>query len=155
MKTIPFLVILAMLAACRTEPAPDPDAEARAVLAADRAFAAMSEQQNPKAAFAAYMAPDGIMVPASTEGIVEGHDNVMAMFGEADDPGFDLLWQPQFAEVAASGDMAWTWGKYQYLVEGNTVRTGKYVNVWKKQFDGSWKVRVDVGNQQPQPPPAD
>jgi ketosteroid isomerase-like protein len=34
-----------------------------------------------------------------------------------------------------------------------TVRraTGKYLNVWKKQPDGSWKVLVDIGNEDPVP----
>jgi ketosteroid isomerase-like protein len=51
--------------------------------------------------------------------------------------------------VAESGDMGWTWEKYQVVVDAETVSSGKYVNVWKKQADGSWKVRVDIGNQKP------
>jgi ketosteroid isomerase-like protein len=27
-----------------------------------------------------------------------------------------------------------------------TTETGKYVTVWKKQKDGSWKVALDMGN---------
>jgi len=37
------------------------------------------------------------------------------------------------------------------IVEKPTVRYGKYVNVWRKQKDGKWKVIVDLGN--PSPPP--
>ena len=50
--------------------------------------------------------------------------------------------------------MGWTWGKYIMTStdsEGNPVtRKGKYLNVWKKQNDGLWKVVVDIGNVEPQ-----
>ena len=33
----------------------------------------------------------------------------------------------------------------------SVVRHGKYVTIWKKQADGSWKFVVDIGN--PSSPP--
>ena len=150
MKTLASLALLLILTACQTTPIIDLDAEANALLEVDRAFAALSNETNPKTAFAAYMAPDGMMLPRSSDGAIEGYDSVIAVFGEDGDPGYQLLWQPQFAEVAEAGDMGWTWGQYQVVVNGENVDTGKYINVWKKQADGSWKVRVDMGNQRPQ-----
>jgi ketosteroid isomerase-like protein len=47
--------------------------------------------------------------------------------------------------------MGWTWGQYQVLAEGETISTGKYLNVWTRQADGRWKVRADIGNQRPAP----
>jgi ketosteroid isomerase-like protein len=150
LKTLPVLLLAAMLAACQTAPVIDLAAETRALLATDEAFAKLSEQRNPKAAFAAFMAPDGMMLPAAMDGAITGYESVIAAFGEADDPGFDLYWDPQLAEVSATADLGWTWGTYRYLVNGQEIRRGKYLNVWKKQPDGQWKVRVDVGNQRPQ-----
>lgn len=143
------IATLLLLAACRTMPMVDTEAEAARLLETDWAFANLSEQRNPKTAFAAYVAPDGMMLPRASEGAIEGYESVIAAFGEADDPGYQLLWQPQYAEVAASGDFGWTWGQYQVVVDGAEISSGKYVNVWKKQPDGNWKVRVDVGNQRP------
>ncbi len=117
------------------------------LLETDRAFAALSEQADPKQAFAAYLAPDAIMLPRSGEP-VQGFDQAVASFGET--PGFRLLWQPQLAEVSTGGDMGWSWGLYQVLVEGKQVSSGKYVNIWVRQPDGTWKVRLDMGNQEPQ-----
>ena len=73
----------------------------------------------------------------------------MALFGQQDDPTRKLLWQPQFAEVSQAGDMGWTCGTWQSFINGEQAASGKYVNIWKKQSDGSWKVRVDVRNQKP------
>jgi ketosteroid isomerase-like protein len=151
MRARPALPLLLILTACQSAPPLfDADAAARVLFETDRAFARLSDRTDPGTAFAAYMAPDGMMLPRSSEGAVEGYDAVMDVFGDGD-PGYRLLWQPRMAEVAAAGDMGWTWGQYQVVVDGETVSTGKYVNVWKKQADGSWKVRVDMGNQHPGP----
>ncbi len=51
--------------------------------------------------------------------------------------------------------MGWTWGVYQIIVDGKQVSNGKYVNIWTLQPDGSWKVRMDMGNQEPAQEPSD
>lgn len=65
-----------------------------------------------------------------------------------------LSWQPQKAEVAKSADLGWTWGKYILTSKDeNGVEQksyGKYVNIWQKQIDESWKVIVDIGNSSPE-----
>ena len=147
MKTTAFLITLFLLTSCKSTPTIDLDAETRAMMAADEAFAVLSEATTPKNAFANFLAPDAMMLPRSSQGIIEGYDRAVAMFGDDGDPGYQLLWQPQFGEVASSGDMGWTWGQYQVVVDGENVDTGKYINIWKKQADDSWKVRVDIGNQ--------
>jgi ketosteroid isomerase-like protein len=127
----------------------DTEALARELLKADEDFADLSASTTARQAFAAYMAPDGMMLPRGSDGAIEGYEASLALFDEGDDPGYELLWQPQFAEVADSGDMGWTWGKYQVVVDGIQASDGKYVNIWKKQEDGAWKVRLDMGNQKP------
>lgn len=143
------LICLVALSACAPVPEIDIAAETRALMDADVAFAELSGSSTPKQAFATYMAPDGMMLPRGSQGAVEGTENIADLFGPDGDPGYQLLWQPQFAEVAAAADMGWTWGQYQVVVDGVETSSGKYVNVWKKQPDGTWKVRVDVGNQRP------
>jgi len=148
-QTIILLSILTMFAAgCAvtdSEPVPRADLNAE-LLAADLAFAALSGASDPKSAFAQFMAPNAIMLPRQGDPII-GYEQAIASFGE--EPGFELLWQPQLAEVAASGDFGWTWGTYQVAVNNQTVSAGKYVNVWQRQDDGKWKVRLDMGNQDP------
>jgi ketosteroid isomerase-like protein len=69
--------------------------------------------------------------------------------------GTTLTWTPIKAEMAASGDLGYTYGNYIYTAknkEGKLVTSyGKYTSIWKKQKDGEWKVVVDVGNSSPDP----
>ena len=120
------------------------------LLQADRDFASLSEATDPKQAFAAYLAPNATMLPAAGDP-VEGYEAAVASFG--DGTGYDLRWQPQQGEVSRSGDMGWTWGTYQVLVDGRHISSGKYVNIWTRGKDGDWKVRLDMGNQEPSASP--
>ncbi len=52
--------------------------------------------------------------------------------------------------VAQAGDVAWDVGTYALTTKDKdgkaTTENGKYVEVWQKQVDGSWKVEVDSYN---------
>ena len=65
-------------------------------------------------------------------------------------PGFKISWQPLRTQVAKSGELGVTSGAYQMTFNdpaGKLVTDrGKYVTVWKKQADGSWKVFLDIFN---------
>jgi len=69
--------------------------------------------------------------------------------------GTSLTWTPVKAEMAASGDLGYTYGNYVFTApdkEGKLVTSyGKYTSIWKKQKDGQWKVVVDMGNSSPSP----
>lgn len=55
-------------------------------------------------------------------------------------------------EVARSGDFAYSTGTY--AIANPAIDKGKFVDVWKKQADGSWKAAADVINSDlPAPPP--
>jgi len=77
-------------------------------------------------------------------------------------PGNSLSWQANKAEVARSGDLAYIIGAYQLTMKDSQGRPasdrGKFVEVWKKQADGKWKVVADIFNsdlaaQAPAPAP--
>jgi ketosteroid isomerase-like protein len=65
-------------------------------------------------------------------------------------PDTSLSWQASKVDVARSGDFAYVMGVYQLTTKdarGNfTTDRGKYVEVWKKQTDGSWKTAADIFN---------
>lgn len=56
-------------------------------------------------------------------------------------------WTPDFIEVSASGDMAYSYGRYVWLIKDSTGKEneykGLYHTIWKKQTDGSWKYSWD------------
>jgi len=64
-----------------------------------------------------------------------------------------LAWQPNFAGMAASGDMGFTTGPWEAKADIKDEKPqgyGHFVTVWKKQADGSWKFVVDLGISHPQ-----
>jgi len=65
-------------------------------------------------------------------------------------PGLALSWKATHVEVAALGDMAWMTGTYEIMTKDAggkpTNDHGKYLEVWKKQADGKWKVVADIWN---------
>jgi ketosteroid isomerase-like protein len=67
------------------------------------------------------------------------------------DPNSTLSWKTTKVEVAKSGDMAYEYGAYQYVTTAKdgsvTTLPGKYVLVWKKQANGTWKVAIDIDNK--------
>ena len=125
------------------------------VLAADRAFAALAKARGARAAFTEYADPQAIMFRAGV-GPVKGVDAIGRVF--EDPPAATPAWAPEAAEVAASGDLAYSWGPFTWTpvsdgpLAGKPPFTGYYVSIWKKQPDGRWKWVVDLGV--PAPPKA-
>jgi ketosteroid isomerase-like protein len=65
--------------------------------------------------------------------------------------GFQLLWEPRFGDIAASGDLGWLTGPSTSINPARqpSTRYGAYSSVWKRQADGTFKVVLDVGVNAP------
>jgi ketosteroid isomerase-like protein len=118
-----------------------------ALLALDKEWSQTTKDVNK---FVSYYAPDASVYPPEMKmatGAQAINDSVGAMLAM---PGLSLQWTPTKAEVGAAGDVGYTTGTYTATMSnaaGNPVKeTGKYVNVWKKQSDGKWKVVEDIFN---------
>lgn len=65
-------------------------------------------------------------------------------------PGAGISWKATKVEVAKSGDLAYVSGTYEDTMtdaSGKPVKDrGKYVEIFKKQADGTWKVVADIWN---------
>jgi ketosteroid isomerase-like protein len=65
-------------------------------------------------------------------------------------PDLKITWHADKVDVAKSGELGYTSGTYQMTFTGPGGKTipdkGKYVTVWKKEADGSWKVLLDIFN---------
>ncbi len=103
------------------------------------------------AAFLSYFAEDGVEVQDG--GGIASYDEIAKEPAWPD--GTSLTWTPVKADMATSGDLGYTYGNFVYKSkdkDGKIVaHYGKYMSVWKKQKDGSWKVVVDMGNSSPEP----
>ncbi len=105
-------------------------------------------------AFAAWFADDAVTI-ANKQAPVTGHAAIAAA-AQWDPKQYQLTWTPQGGQMLPAGDAGYTWGHYEGRAldaQGNAVTTtGRYITLWKKQADGSWKVALDVSNEEP---PAD
>lgn len=120
--------------------------------AADRAFVADVARAGT-AAWLRWFDPHGAqLVPGA---IVRGDSARRTLMSTLlDDPKLKLVWEPDTAVVAASGDIGYTIGRSQVREthpDGSvTVRSsGRYLTIWRRQPDGSWKVELDTGNSDP------
>ena len=103
--------------------------------------------------FMSYFADDASELP-NGGAVVTGKQNIRHSL-EPWGPDLSLTWAPVQAEMAASGDLGYTFGNYVLKAKDKdgkpVVEYGKYATVWKKQKDGSWKVAMDMGNASPAP----
>ncbi len=115
------------------------------VLARDRQLSERVGVQG-LAAWVEAFAEDGAVLPADGP-VTRGRRSIEELFGPAfADPEFRFDWAPLGADVAESGDLAVTYGEYRTRVGGADI-SGRYVTVWKRQADGSWKIALDIGNR--------
>jgi len=101
-------------------------------------------------AFVSYYSDDAVVLPANTP-MVTGKDAIRKWAGGMlASPGFSLKWQSAKVEVAHSGDIGYSRGTFELTMtdpKGAPIMDhGKYIEVWKKQTDGAWKVAVDTFN---------
>jgi len=106
--------------------------------------------------YMSFYADDAAELP-NGEHMLQGKENIAKTMAFLDDKNNHLTWTPVRADMAASGDLGYTYGTYEFRSKDKdgkpTVEYGKYVSIWKKQKDGSWKVAMDMGNSSPSPKP--
>jgi ketosteroid isomerase-like protein len=113
----------------------------------ERAFSRLAEAKGIREAFLTWLAPDAVVFrpgPVEARPVYEKMDPA--------NPAV-LTWEPEVAEVAASGELGYTSGPYRVRPGPgrDPAGFGHYVSVWKKQPDGSWKVLLDIGVQHDPP----
>jgi len=104
--------------------------------------------------YMSYYAHDAVELPDGAN-MFQGYENILKTMGFLDNKDNHLTWTPVGADMAASGDLGYTYGTYEFRSKDKsgkpTVSYGKYTSIWKKQNDGHWKVVLDMGNSSPTP----
>jgi uncharacterized protein (TIGR02246 family) len=141
------------LAGCAAEappPAELPDnraAEETALRSALAEWSAAAEEKDAEK-FASFYTEDGILMLENAPDARGMAALVQDTTGMMSDPNFSLSFAPDKVEVARSGDLAYDTGSYTLTMSdpgGNPVTIkGHYVDVWKKNAAGEWKVAVDA-----------
>jgi ketosteroid isomerase-like protein len=115
------------------------------LLDADRAFAAATEKGRLEG-FSSFLAEDTATLRPDLP-VIRGRKAVAERWAALlSNPAMSIRWQPLDATISSSGDLGYTIGAYEIVRSGENagvVATGKYVTIWKKQADGSWKVIFD------------
>lgn len=124
--------------------------EKKLLMDADRAFSALSVKAGVPTAFEHYMADDAVIYRDQHHPF-EGREQIKQLF--ADYPAATLTWEPYKAELAASGDLGYTLGKWTFAkTDGageESQSHGYYVSIWRKQAGGEWKYVFDTGISAP------
>lgn len=144
-----FVLLLFLLAAPRAVRAtePGPADGARAMVEAERQFYQMGQEKGTRAAFLEFLADDAIIFRP-------GPLNGKEAWGKRPETGLDLIWEPTFAAIARSADFGYTTGPAKWRANKKDEKFlgyGQFVSIWKKQKDGSWKVVLDCGIENPEP----
>ena len=103
------------------------------------------------AGFASWFADDGVALGNGAAPLVG--KVAIAKSAQWLPKDYQLTWTPTDAMMGPSGDMGYTWGHYEGHskdANGNPVLTsGRYITMWRKEADGSWKVVLDAGSNEP------
>lgn len=147
------VMLLLSMAAGACAPSVDVERERTALLDADQAW---SQTPPDVEKFVSFFVPDASFLPPDMP-IAQGTDAIRKVTSTLVAlPGFSIKWAPSKADVAGSGDLGYTQGTYALTVNdpsGAPMTTvGKYVTMWRKQADGSWKVVADIFNADTPPP---
>ena len=97
-----------------------------------------------------YYSEDAIVMPPNAP-IAATRETIRSAWKEMlTTPGAAISWKATKVEVAKSGDLAYVSGTYEETMNdasGKPVKDhGKYVEIFKKQADGTWKVVADIWN---------
>lgn len=123
------------------------------MMAADRAFSALSIEKGAHVAFLAFMTDDVRLYDGDHPPLI-GKAAVAAHYAaqERADPGYKdqrLTWSPSEAEASPDGVLGWTRGTWVFTrpgPDGKPIRrTGYYVTEWRRGSDGTYKFCLDIG----------
>jgi uncharacterized protein (TIGR02246 family) len=147
------LALLLLQAACTDAPPPAPDTRAADEKAIRDYEAQWSKEINGKdleKIMAHYADGASVLMPGMP--IMTGKDSISSGLKDAlKDPAFAFDLQTAKVEVSKGGDVAYSQGTYSGTstdpkTKKAMTEKGKYVEVYKKQADGSWKIVEDMNN---------
>lgn len=137
---------------CGAAPAPASDSPLAAVrhsIAAGNAKFLNALEAGDGKAFAALFAPEGIELPSASGDVAKGRAAIAADEHDAAKAARITSGSIHTTNVYLDGAVAYETGTYSFVfvTSGKPARTvyGRYFEVWEKQKDGAWLIKVDCG----------
>lgn len=123
--------------------------DARTLVKLDEEWSAAAGKRDVEKV-ASFYADDAVAYPPN-EPVCVGREAAKKVWAAyLADPSFNISWKSTHAEIAKSGELGFTSGTYEDSFKGPDGKmvheTGKFLCVWKKQADGSWKAIHDMWN---------
>jgi uncharacterized protein (TIGR02246 family) len=149
-KLFAVLTTVLVLAASGCSPQVDVEAEAAAIRELTDVEWMEAGQAKDIERWVSFHTDDALLLLPNAP-LVTGKEAIRAFVSKLiSTPGWAASWQTTKIEVSRSSDLAYSYGPQQTTVddaEGNPVTDQqKWVAVWKKQPDGSWKCAVLILN---------
>ena len=149
MRFFKYIVFLSfILISCEN----DLETEKINLINVDKSFALTAKKIGTANAFKKFLSDDAIQIVSGkeTKGKLKIYENLKNSFSSE----LILNWEPEGVNVAESGELGYTWGSYVVMKKGSIkdqisdeiIFNGKYLNIWEKIDNGSWKVKIDIGS---------
>jgi len=140
---------LGILASTSCAPSADTTAIARTLTQLDDDWSKAAATRNVDSV-ASFYAADAIAYPPN-EPIAIGQAAAKKVWAAyLADSTFSISWKTEHAGASRSADLGFTTGSYEDSFTGpdgkRVAEKGKYVCIWAKQADGSWKAIHDAWN---------
>jgi len=140
MRHLPFLALsfVAVIAGVSRADEIATAGSAASVVTAERAFAKDGLAMGVDGSFLKWSTPNAVMMTGAGPRLARESLNPDTV---VDPTAPALVWWPNWAGVAASGDLGFTTGG----VEFGGKRSGHYFTIWRRQADAGWKWVYDGG----------
>lgn len=145
MKTIPNLIKILMLTflmvSCTMNTTKSISELQEEIRKTELDFASMAAKKGIAEAFVFYADENAVLMRNNK--LIKGKMEISEYMHKTNYENITLEWTPDFIDVSKSGDLGYTYGKYQMKItkeDGTTDQSeGVFHTVWKLQKDGSWK----------------
>jgi uncharacterized protein (TIGR02246 family) len=121
---------------------------ATAIRQLDRSFMSAAASKDAKALVNAFYSADAVLLPPGAP-LVKGRPGIQKFLQGMLDAGATQV-TLKTAKVESAGDLAYGRGAYSFTMPGPdgapARQAGKYVVVYRRQRDGSWRAVADIFN---------
>jgi ketosteroid isomerase-like protein len=142
------LALLLLTASCGSTPKDTRAADETTIRNLDEQWAKSVAAKDVDATVGYYSDDASLLAP--NEPIASDKPAIRAQWSALLGADTSLTWQATKVDVARSSDLGYIVGAYQLSAKDAqgppTPDRGKFVEVWKKQADASWKVVADIFN---------
>jgi ketosteroid isomerase-like protein len=137
-----FSTLVILISSCQMEPSKsDLEKWKTEITNTEKAFAQMAKDSGVAAAFLHFAAEEAVL--SRNNRTYEGMAEIREYFDNQTLQNVSLNWIPDFVDVASSGDLGYTHGRFSFSATDTTGNPVEAIDifhtVWKRQSNGEWR----------------